>query len=447
MVPDMGTTITNVRVFDGRSLIAATAVRLEMGTVVELGDPSIACAHDDLFDGRGGTLVPGLIDSHIHLLPGAAAQSLSFGVTTVLDMFSKPPLVQRAISEGHDRGNATVFSSSIGATASEGHPSMMYAPFPYVRNAQEAADFVRARGSEGATYLKLFYESGQGVGMALPSLELPTIRALVDAAHAENMLAVAHVHRAADAVEVVECGVDVLAHAPTDEMTHTQITAIVEARVAVIATLSIQDGFPCPGDRAPLLTQAALADALSPAWVDVLEAQSKRWMPPQMPSFETAAQNVGALHRAGCTILAGTDAPNPGTVHGASLHRELQHLVAAGLSPVAALRAATADPAEVFELVGRGQIISGAIADLVLVDGHPDEIVSDSQKVVAVWKRGERQDLTSYDGSAAERAGISFHHEQTQRVIDAVITMYPQFAQELRGQSFTRTNQAKRGNQ
>lgn len=228
---------------------------------------------------------------------------------------------------------------------------MMYAPFPYVSIAQEAADFVRARRNEGATYLKLFYESGQGVGMTLPSLELPTIRALVDAAHAENMLAVAHGHQAVDAVD---CGVDVLAHAPTDEMTHAQIAAIVEAKAAVIATLSIQDGFPSPGEPAPLLTQAALVEALSPAWIDVLEAQSKRWMPPQMPSFEIAAQNVGALHRAGCTILAGTDAPNPGTVHGASLHRELQHLVAAGLSPVAALRAATADPAEVFALVGPG---------------------------------------------------------------------------------------------
>ncbi|WP_182261365.1 amidohydrolase family protein [Rhodococcus sp. UFZ-B548] len=440
----MGTTITNVRVFDGLDLIAATAVRLELGTIVELGDLVIARAHDDLIDGHGGTLVPGLIDSHVHLLPGAPAQALSFGVTTVLDMFSKPPLVQRAISEGHERGNATVFSSSIGATAPGGHPSMMYAPFPYVSSAQEAADFVRARRNEGATYLKLFYESGQGVGMTLPSLELPTIRALVDAAHAENMLAVAHAHQAVDAVEVVDCGVDVLAHAPTDEMTHAQIAAIVEAKAAVIATLSIQDGFPSPGEPAPLLTQAALVDALSPAWIDVLEAQSKRWMPPQMPSFEIAAQNVGALHRAGCTILAGTDAPNPGTVHGASLHRELQHLVAAGLSPVAALRAATADPAEVFALVGRGRIIPGAIADLVLVDGRPDEVISDSQKVVGVWKRGERQDLTRYDGSADERAGISFHHEQTQRVIDAVIAMYPQFAQELRGQSFTRTNQPEK---
>ncbi|NRH33116.1 amidohydrolase family protein [Rhodococcus sp. MS13] len=440
----MGTTITNVRVFDGLDLIAATAVRLELGTIVELGDLVIARAHDDLIDGRGGTLVPGLIDSHVHLLPGAPAQALSFGVTTVLDMFSKPPLVQRAISEGHERGNATVFSSSIGATAPGGHPSMMYAPFPYVSSAQEAADFVSARRNEGATYLKLFYESGQGVGMTLPSLELPTIRALVDAAHAENMLAVAHVQQAVDAVEVVDCGVDVLAHAPKNEMTHAQIAAIVEAKAAVIATLSIQDGFPSPGEPAPLLTQAALVDALSPAWIDVLEAQSKRWMPPQMPSFEIAAQNVGALHRAGCTILAGTDAPNPGTVHGASLHRELQHLVAAGFSPVAALRAATAGPAEVFALVGRGRIIPGAIADLVLVDGRPDEVISDSQKVVGVWKRGERQDLTRYDGSATERAGISFHHEQTQRVIDAVIAMYPQFAKELRGQSFARTKQPEK---
>jgi predicted amidohydrolase YtcJ len=50
---------------------------------------------DEVIDAAGGTVLPGLIDAHMHLVPGAPAQSLTFGVTTVLDMFSKPDLVAR----------------------------------------------------------------------------------------------------------------------------------------------------------------------------------------------------------------------------------------------------------------------------------------------------------------------------------------------------------------
>ena len=90
-------------------------------------------------EGHGGTLLPGLIDAHVHLLPGAPRQALSFGVTTVLDMFSKPDTVRQAVAQGTGPDAAEVRSSSIGATAPGGHPTMMYAPFPYVTGPQDAA--------------------------------------------------------------------------------------------------------------------------------------------------------------------------------------------------------------------------------------------------------------------------------------------------------------------
>jgi hypothetical protein len=89
-------------------------------------------------------------------------------------------------------------------------------------------------------------------------------------------------------------------------------------------------------------------------------------------------------------LLAGTDAPNPGTAHGASIHRELELLVQAGLSPLEALTAATATPARVFGLKDRGRIAPGLRADLVLVAGDPTEDVTATRKIVAVWKRGAR---------------------------------------------------------
>jgi imidazolonepropionase-like amidohydrolase len=108
--------------------------------------------------------------------------------------------------------------------------------------------------------------------------------------------------------------------------------------------------------------------------------------------YESAATNVLRLFRAGVPILAGSDAPNPGTVHGASLHRELELLVEAGLPPLEVLRSATSLPARHFQLDGRGVIEQGGPADLVLVNGYPDREIKAARDIVAIWKEGRRFD-------------------------------------------------------
>jgi imidazolonepropionase-like amidohydrolase len=89
-------------------------------------------------------------------------------------------------------------------------------------------------------------------------------------------------------------------------------------------------------------------------------------------------------------VLAGTDAPAPGLAYGASLHKELEHLVDAGLTPTAALAAATSAIARAFRLNDRGRIRTGMRADLLLVDGDPSKQIRDTRNVVAIWKRGVR---------------------------------------------------------
>ncbi|WIV55977.1 amidohydrolase family protein [Amycolatopsis nalaikhensis] len=249
----MATTITGVRVFDGERLTQHTAVRLEGGLIDAVGGDELLRPGDQHVAGRG-TLLPGLIDAHVHLLPGASRQALTFGVTTLLDMFSKPETVREAEAEG----GADVRSSSIGATAPGGHPSMMYAPFPYVTGPADAEAFVADRVAEGARHLKVLYDDGGP--LRVPSLDVPTVAALVSAAHGAGLLAVAHVTTAAAAVDLLPTGVDVLAHVPFDPLTATQVAAIGEAGVAVIATLSIADGFPGDG----MLAAPELAGRLGP---------------------------------------------------------------------------------------------------------------------------------------------------------------------------------------
>jgi hypothetical protein len=104
------------------------------------------------------------------------------------------------------------------------------------------------------------------------------------------------------------------------------------------------------------------------------------------------------------TLLAGTDAGNPNTAHGASLHEELAQLVAAGLRPIEALVAATSAPARAFGLRDRGTIAKGLRADLVLVEGDPTVNIDATRAIVEIWKNGRRVDRSTAAGKAAPTA-------------------------------------------
>src|SRR4051794_34848120 len=108
------TTVANAAVFDGTALQDWTSVRFENGVITDCSITSAAQEGDEVIDARGRTLFPGLIDAHVHLVPGALEQSLTFGVTTVLDMFSTPAVVARARSQAATCvGVADVRSSGI----------------------------------------------------------------------------------------------------------------------------------------------------------------------------------------------------------------------------------------------------------------------------------------------------------------------------------------------
>lgn len=94
------------------------------------------------------------------------------------------------------------------------------------------------------------------------------------------------------------------------------------------------------------------------------------------------------LKEANVPLLAGTDSPASGTAHGVGIHRELELLVKAGLTPTEALKAATSTPAKIFSLKDRGRIAVGLRADLLLVKGNPTNGITMTRDIVAVWKAG-----------------------------------------------------------
>lgn len=389
------TAITDVRLFDGEQVTEHATLLLADGLVREAGAGLAVPAGAEVIDGRGKTALPGLIDAHVHVFGPAREDALRFGVTTLLDMF-RPPLDAAQIRSERESTaptpRADLFSAGYLATAPGGHGTQYGFPVPTPTTA-DADAWVAARLAEGSDYIKIVIEDGSGWGGELPTLAPDTVRALVSAAHARGVLAVAHVSTHAAARLAIEAGADGLMHLFVDRPVDAPFIEAARAAGAwVVPTATVLASSHGHSAAEALLEHPALGARLSPAQAQSLgqtfpggDARRARW--PMIMA------GVRALQEAGVPLLAGSDAPNPGTAQGASLHHELALLVAAGLAPVDALRAATSVPARAFALAGRGCLRTGCRADLLLVDGNPLADIDATTRIAGVWKNGHAVSL------------------------------------------------------
>ena len=408
-IPEGTFAVTGATVFDGERFLADHDVRVEDGLIRAVGTALDIPEGVARVDGRGRTLVPGLIDAHVHTFGTTLNDAVRFGVTSVLDQFTDPALAasKRAARETVARGDeADLFTAGMLATAAGGHGTQFGIAVEPVSGPADAVAWVAARKAEGSDWIKIVYEDGSPY-MDIPSLEPETIGALIAAAHAEGLLAVVHVSKLAHALEAVDLGADGLVHVWGDAVAdEAQAARIAEAGVFVVPTLSVVTAM--SGDGIDIeLPEGAAGAAVSRMQRETLANRFPDIPGEARPASrgDTAVANVRRLHAAGVRLLAGTDAPNPGTGSGVSQHGELQLLVRAGLTGAEALAAATSTPAAIFGLEDRGRIEAGRIADLVLVDGDLESDVAASTRLVAVWKDGYRVALSlDQETSAAPAA-------------------------------------------
>jgi hypothetical protein len=332
-------------------------------------------------------------------------------------MFSGPDLAARRRSLAARRDDVADIRTSVqGATPAGGTLQRLMPGLPAVAGPQDAAAFVRARAAEGADYLKIYLEDPAWYGS--PGLSAATVRALVEAAHAHGMLAIAHADSAAMARMFIQAGGDALAHVLADlEVTPAFLDDLRRRPAFVIATLratavvSAAHARQIEADQrelarhprlSPFLDQPTRAAFTRPGLLADARAHSAA-----APcaggrlDFAGALRSVAALHQAGIQVLAGTDTnypdPRHGNAtlnayagHGITLHHELALLVRAGLSPAAALAAATSVPARLFGLTDRGRIARGLRADLLLIDGDPCADITATRNIAAIWRNGTR---------------------------------------------------------
>ena len=391
--------IENVRIFDGERVIPRGTVVWSQGKIDGAGPDIPPPAGAEVIDGAGKTLLPGLIDAHVHIWsPQGLQQSLVFGVTTVLDMFMQPAVmaeIERQRASGQV-SMSSLLSAGILVTAPEGHGTE-YGVIPTLTSADEAQAFVDARIAEGSDYIKIVYDDGSNYGLRFNTLDRQTLEAVVKAAHRRGKRAVVHTGSLGEARAALEAGADGLAHLPIDGTVDAEFgRQATAAGLFVISTLCVLETARGTSGAAILVQDAHLSPYLMPMNIANLHRPLPFRYILGAAGYESAARLARQLRDAAGILLAGTDAPAAGTTYGASLHRELELLVEAGPSPVEALGAATARPAAAFGLTDRGRIQPGRRADLVLVDGDPTEDIEATRAIVGIWQEGVSVDRTAY---------------------------------------------------
>lgn len=355
------TAIMNVNIFNGTNILKTGTVVFEDGVIADKASGEIT------IDGTGCTLLPGLIDSHVHLDSQHDLEAAAHcGVTTMLDMATRSAAAFDALK--NHPGLPSIKSCYLPAfpPGSDVRTKMGYPDNAEIKSKQEAIQFVNEQISSGAAYIKILLEE-QGVsGGAEFPFEL--IAAIVEEAHRQHKHVVAHAVSPVSFQVAIQSGVDVLTHIPfAVPLTQPIIDAMAAKGCVSVPTMGMMKGI-----------------------VESVKKQN-----PQVPfNYEFVRQSVAAIHKSGINILAGTDSNNDPTApcaipHGFGLQAELSYMVDAGLTPVEALQSATNKPADYFGLKDRGLIAAGRRADLLLVEGDPTTDIQAIKNVKGVWIRGK----------------------------------------------------------
>ncbi|KAF2396938.1 hypothetical protein EJ06DRAFT_482997 [Trichodelitschia bisporula] len=403
--------LKDVQIFTGETTIPTGVVYVQNGSIAYVGESTPSIPDDTLVISKPGhTVIPGLIDAHIHADKGnplALRQSLRFGVTTVMDMHNEIPnvvaLKRQAASEPNT--SADFKTCGISATIDGGWPipvvtahdkseetAAEIATWPKLKTEEDATAYVTQNIADGADYFKLMHESGASLGQSFPKPTIDLQKAVITAAHEKGFVTVAHALCLADHLEVLEAGIDGLTHGffdapPTPEVieAYKKNTAWLNPTLAAIGSLTTEG--------------QGLAEkfAHDPRGGALLGEREKgnlcRCMgfAKEGGTVKHAYELVKQLKAAGLDIIVGSDSAGPalGTAWGLSLHHELNLFVKeCGFTPAEAIRAATAVTAGRFGFADRGLIAPGRRADLVLVEGDVLGDIDASLNLRGVWRGG-----------------------------------------------------------
>jgi imidazolonepropionase-like amidohydrolase len=415
------TAITNVRIIDGNggNPIPHGVVIFQDDQITAVGpsDEISVPAGAKVIDGAGKTALPGLADFHTHLVGGWDGDRVDIlgyrrylnsllysGVTAVFDAGNVLPYVQQMhqeIEQGRLTGPRIFFAGPLIEGADPVWPAISYA----VSSVAQLPGYVGQLKAAGVHAIK-----------AYGGLSLMQLGALVRAAQRDSLDVIVDAWGANGSADVARTGVRAFAHVSGRDMTDETITVMVEKGVANITTLTVVESFSrrrlqdlgfLSGDLIAHTTPSWMLQELTDEAMRPLTQADTAVMERSCVALEAGKRNVKRLFDAGVLLVAGTDAPYPGVFFGEGIHREVELLVEAGLTPLQALTAATKNAAILMDVAEEwGTLEPGRRADILIVAGNPAETIGDTRQVEIVVQGGRVVDRRALQFDPASDPGF-----------------------------------------
>ncbi|MEO8369948.1 MAG: amidohydrolase family protein [Candidatus Solibacter sp.] len=429
--------IRNARVVvgDGKVIeVGSVLVRDgRVAAVYEGAGPDPDSLRAEVVEAAGKTLLPGLIDAHVHLaasggvstdaqdydaaktMPRSAAALLYSGVTAARsagDGLDGSLKLRREVADGAKLG-AQLFICGPMFTAEGGHGAEFIDRLPATvrdsvkaqlvrtpKTPEEARKQVRELKAKGVDGVKAILEAGWGQGMLYDRLDLLLVRAVSEEAHAQHLRMSTHTGDARDVADAVEIGSASVEHGSwRDEIPDNLLERMAREGVYLDPTLGVAEAYGAYYSGKDEVLNRSMVQQVVPAALlkgtRAFVASGKGADAGKAELFqralETARANLLRAWKVGVPLVMGTDAGNPMVFHGPSLHHEMQLWVAAGIPIEVALQAATVNAAKLLGAEAHiGAIRPGMDADLLLVDGNPLQDIAATERISLVVFKGER---------------------------------------------------------
>lgn len=359
-------------------------------------------------DLTGKTVMPALIDAHVHLgyRKGLSFTAENYTRDTILDTLDRFAYcgVAAVLEAGTGRGDLPFQIRSdarAGArylTAGQGFAMPNAGPGVPMRDSAfgvtteaQAREDVRTLAAKHPDLIKIWVDDRNGT---VEKLKPPLYRAIIDEAHAHHVRVMAHIATLDDAKDLLRAGIDGFGHVVRDRDVDDELLALLKQRPKVFFVETLWGERQAIYQEKPGWIDAPIVhDLLSPEEVTRLaESFSGAASPGPAPreSARRLLRNVQALNAAGVVLGLGTDTGGVtgGQYFGLASLIELELMVKAGLTPAQAIVAGTRNSADILRLDELGTLAAGKSADFLVLDANPLDDIANIRRISSVYSRG-----------------------------------------------------------
>ena len=362
--------ISNVGFFDGIEDHGVVNIGISADSIASISPDNLA--GDSIMDGTGKYIIPGLINSHVHL----------WTVEQLKESFQSGILVNLAMHSGDEEGESKLkmigrdssevsmlYGAGHAATVPGGHPNQISRNMETINDSVSIKSWVDNRIVNGADYIKIVKEDNPFLSYpGLPTLTDQQIGEIIDYSRSKGLMSVVHVSRTDHFRNLLKFNPDGFVHTPhfnpDSTFTDNDWRALKES-----------GAFLSPNIKLQVLTFQQEGEF------------EQEWVEENMIGMKDFMAFIKHSHELEIPLLAGTDSPNNGLNYGSDFIDEVIYFTDAGLSNLEALKTATGNPSKAFNL-DVGILRKGSQLNMLLLNGNPIEDLEALRDIELIWKNG-----------------------------------------------------------